>query len=67
MFRKLRKLFSQRNDDAGYDIDRRRDGYMDALREIHAGAPAKQPPDAARAGARGTKAVVSNYSSDTSR
>lgn len=48
LFRALRKLFTDRGE-AGYDIDSQRDEYMDALREIHkAGAPAKQPSDAAR-------------------
>jgi len=48
LFKVLRKLFTHQGE-VGYDIDSRRDEYMDALREIHqAGAPTKQPSDAAR-------------------
>lgn len=48
LFRALRKLFTHRGE-AGYEMNSRRDEYMDALREIHqAGAPAKQPSDAVR-------------------
>ena len=48
LFKAVRKLFSHRDESAGYDIERGRDGYMDALREIQAGAAAKRPSDAAR-------------------
>ena len=50
IFRKLRTIFSHR-DDGNYDGDRRRDAYMDVLKQMQSTAP-KQPSPAAREAAQ---------------
>lgn len=51
LFRKLRTIFSHR-DDADYDNTRRRDGYMDVLKQMQSNASAEPPSDATRATAQ---------------
>ena len=46
LFRKLRTIFSHR-DDRDYDGERRRDAYMDVLKQMQTTAP-KEPSQAAR-------------------
>ena len=46
LFRKLRTIFSHR-DDRDYDGERRRDGYMDVLKQMQTTAP-KEPSQETR-------------------